>query len=68
MPAAWFNRSVLGGASISVYGNNLILWTHKDNVYSDPEMNSGGASNEQGFEFGARPSLRNYGVNLRINF
>jgi TonB-linked SusC/RagA family outer membrane protein len=68
IPNKLFSRTFLGDASLSFYGNNLILWTAKQNVYVDPEVNSGGASNEQGFDFTARPSLKSYGVRLSVTF
>jgi hypothetical protein len=67
-PAKWFERTFIGGASFSIYGNNLFIWTPKSNRYVDPEVNSSGASNAQGFDFSAQPSLRNYGMNLRFTF
>lgn len=67
-PAKWFERTFVGGASFSIYGNNLFIWTPKSNRYVDPEVNSSGASNAQGFDFSAQPSLRNYGMNLRFTF
>ena len=68
IPKYLLNRTPFGEASIGIFGNNLALWTAKENVYADPEVNSGGATNEQGFDFTAQPSLRNYGVNLRVTF
>jgi hypothetical protein len=57
-----------GSASISLFGNNLWIKTAKENRYVDPEVNSAGAGNLQGFDFTAQPSVRNYGVNLKITF
>jgi hypothetical protein len=51
-----------------VFGNNLIIWTPDENQYADPEQNSSGSSNTQGFEFSSNPSQRNYGIDLRITF
>ena len=68
LPRRWLDRTFIGNGSIGIYGNNLFIWTAKENQFVDPEMNSGGATNEQGFEFGARPSLRSYGINLKITF
>lgn len=68
VPKYLLNRTPFGEATIGVFGNNLALWTAKENVYADPEVNSGGATNEQGFDFTAQPALRNYGVNLRVTF
>jgi len=57
-----------GALTIGVFGNNLFLWTPKSNAYVDPEVNSSGAGNEQGFDFAANPSVRNYGINLKVSF
>lgn len=68
LPTSLANKYGLGSASISFYGNNLFIWTLGSNMYADPEMNSGGASNLQGFDFSSRPSLRNYGIRLGVTF
>lgn len=57
-----------GALTIGVFGNNLFLWTPKSNAYVDPEVNSSGAGNEQGFDFATNPSVRNYGINLKVSF
>jgi hypothetical protein len=57
-----------GALSIGIFGNNLFLWTPKSNAYVDPEVNSSGAGNEQGLDFAANPSVRNYGINLKVSF
>ena len=68
IPGTLLRRTPFGNAQIGLYGNNLFLWTARENRYVDPEVSSGGASNEQGFDFSARPSLRNYGMTLRVSF
>jgi hypothetical protein len=67
-PKALLGNTPFGSASISLFGNNLWLRTAKENRYADPEINSAGAGNLQGFDFTAQPSVRNYGVNLRVTF
>ncbi len=57
-----------GAASIGLFGNNLFIWTPSENKYADPEVNSSGAGNAQGFDFTAQPSLRNYGINVKVSF
>jgi len=52
--------------TIGLFGNNLALWAR--NKYADPEVNSGGAGNEQGLDFIAPPSLRNFGFNMKVTF
>jgi hypothetical protein len=61
-------NSPFGNVSISLFGNNLWIKTAKENRYADPEINSAGATNLQGFDFTAQPSVRNYGFNLRLTF
>ncbi|MFM2388141.1 MAG: hypothetical protein RL660_2898 [Bacteroidota bacterium] len=76
IPTKYLSKTRLGGASIGIYGNNLALWLPKatdefgfrKNITIDPEINGFGTGNVQGIEFGTAPSLRNYGVNLKINF
>ena len=68
LPRQFLNRTPFGDLTVGLFGNNLALWTAKENRYADPEVNSGGAGNEQGFDFTAQPSLRNYGFNVRVTF
>lgn len=68
VPGKWMQKTPFGGAVISIYGNNLFIWTPKSNQFNDPELSSNGASNAQGFDFSAAPSLRNYGFNLKFTF
>ncbi len=67
-PSKWFNKTYVGGASVSLYGNNLAIWTPESNKYVDPEVNSEGAGNTQGFDFSAQPSIRRYGINVKFTF
>jgi TonB-linked SusC/RagA family outer membrane protein len=68
IPRNLLSHTPFGSASISLFGNNLWIKTAKENEYADPEINSAGAGNSQGFDFTAQPSVRNYGVNLKITF
>jgi hypothetical protein len=68
VPASILERTPFGSAQVGVFGSNLFIWTSRENKYADPEVTSGGATNEQGFDFSARPSLRNYGISLRVSF
>jgi TonB-linked SusC/RagA family outer membrane protein len=65
---AQLQKSPFGELTIGLFGNNLFIWTPKENGYADPEVNSAGAGNAQGFDFTAQPSVRNYGLNLRVSF
>jgi TonB-linked SusC/RagA family outer membrane protein len=68
LPKQWLKRMPFKSASVGLTGRNLLLFTPKENTYSDPEANSFGTGNVQGYEYGTVPSLRNYGVNVRIVF
>ncbi len=68
LPSKRLAKTSFGSVSLGVFANNLFIWTPKSNAYTDPEMNSSGASNTQGFEFSAQPSQRNYGFNIRATF
>ncbi|HMI63818.1 MAG TPA: SusC/RagA family TonB-linked outer membrane protein [Puia sp.] len=68
VPANRLTGTPFGHASIGVFGNNLFIWTPKSNKYVDPEMNSTGSGNDQGFDFAAQPSVRNYGFDIKLTF
>ena len=68
VPKKYLTKTPFGAISVGIFGNNLFIWTAKENVYSDPEMSSSGAGNVQGFEFSATPSQRNFGFNVKFNF
>lgn len=71
LPASLLSKTPFGRVSISVSGRNL--WWKAPNVLDDlnldPEVLSGtSGSNVQGFEYGAAPTTRRYGVNLNLTF
>ena len=68
LPKNVLKNSVFGDVSFGLFGNNLFIWTPSANKYADPEVNSAGAGNLQGFDFTAQPSVRNYGFNLKVSF
>jgi hypothetical protein len=69
IPQKYYERSPFGALEAGIFGNNLLLWTATSNKYDDPEMTSAGATgNGQGFNSIARPSVRNYGLYVKVNF
>jgi TonB-linked SusC/RagA family outer membrane protein len=68
LPAKWFDKTPFGGVAVGLFGNNLFLWTPKENKYTDPEINASGNGNVQGFEYTSIPSQRNFGFNIKVNF
>jgi TonB-linked SusC/RagA family outer membrane protein len=68
LPTKWLEKTKLGNVTLGMYGTNLMIWTPKANGFVDPEANAGGASNLQGFDYLARPTLRNLGIRLNVTF
>jgi hypothetical protein len=69
IPQKYYMKSPFGSLEAGLFGNNLLIWTAKSNQYDDPEETSAGATgNGQGFNFTARPSLRNYGAFVKVTF
>ena len=68
VPKKYLGKTPFASAMIGLFANNLFIWTPKVNKYIDPEVNSSGSGNTQGFDFTANPSLRSYGMNLKLNF
>lgn len=65
LPNRWFGSNIRGLA-LGVYGRNLWI-IHKNLPYADPEegISSG---NVQGYQGGAYPSVRTFGVNINAKF
>ncbi len=69
MPRKWFDKIFLGGASLSIIGNNLLMWTPSENRFVDPELTTYGNDLTADFgEFGATPSVRSLGFNVTFKF
>ena len=70
LPASWLEKTPLGSVSLNVVGRNL--WYNAPNfppgTNFDPETNTFGNANAQGFEFTTAPSVRRLGVNLNLTF
>jgi hypothetical protein len=57
------------GASVSIIGRNLLLWTPVENQFIDPEVTTFGNGNQAEFgEFVANPTARSFGFSLKFNF
>jgi len=69
LPISLVSRVKMSGATISLIGRNLLLFTPATNNFVDPEATNYGndITSELG-EFAALPSMRNYGVSLRVTF
>ncbi len=65
LPKSLFDNMPITGIDVSLVGNNLWIIS-KNAPYTDPEAGLS-AGNIQGYQSGAYPSVREVGVNLRIN-
>ncbi|WP_430935143.1 SusC/RagA family TonB-linked outer membrane protein [Saccharicrinis sp. 156] len=69
MPKKWFETLPITGATLTAYGNNLLLYTPKENTFIDPETTTFGNDLVGKFgEFTANPTTRSWGFNLKLNF
>ena len=69
VPKKWLAKTFLTGVHISVFGNNLLMWTPSSNTFIDPEASSFGNDLEGSFgEYSSNPSSRKYGFNVKVKF
>lgn len=69
LPRKWLAKTFLTGASISFFGNNLLMWTPSSNTFIDPEVSTFGNDLEGNFgEYSASPSSRKFGFNVQVKF
>lgn len=69
LPKKWLDKTFLTGASVSLFGRNLLMWTPDSNTFVDPENSSFSGDLASMFgEYGANPSTRTYGFNIKISF
>ncbi len=65
-PDSLINQTPLTSASLAFVGRNLWI-IHKNSPCTDPEAGLG-AGNRQGYQTGAYPAVKTYGLNLRLKF
>jgi TonB-linked SusC/RagA family outer membrane protein len=59
----------ISSLELSLVGNNLLLWTPNSNLYTDPEQTTFGNDLTSDFgDFGATPTTRSFGFNVRLGF
>jgi TonB-linked SusC/RagA family outer membrane protein len=71
VPSAFLSKiGFIKAASLSVQGRNLLIWTPKTNLYTDPEYSSNGAdSNAIGFtNINLTPPARYVGGSISLTF
>lgn len=69
-PKSTFNRTPIGGLTITLTGRNLWYVAPYFPKYSNfnPEANSFGNTTTQGIELSSAPTTRRYGINLKVSF
>jgi TonB-linked SusC/RagA family outer membrane protein len=65
LPKSLLSKTPFGSASLVLTGRNLFLYA-PNYPHLDPEVNTQGVSNSQGFEYNTLPQTRTYGVLLRL--
>ena len=69
LPVKAIAKSPFNDISFSLTGRNLFIWTPKSNQYVDPEASSFGTGIDAGYgEFSTSPSLRNFGIGVKLGF
>ena len=69
LPQRWLSNGFFTDVKLSVYGNNLFLWTPDDNTFIDPEVSTFGNDLEGLFgEYSANPSTRRFGGSIQVKF
>lgn len=70
LPAKFLEKTPFGALRLSLSGRNLwykaVNFPEYTNI--DPETSTFGNNNYQGYEYTNAPSIRRYGVNLRVTF
>lgn len=70
VPATAFNftNNLVKGARVAFVGRNLFMFLPKNNIYTDPEFNSG-TGNAVGYTDSRQtPATRSYGLNVTLTF
>jgi TonB-linked SusC/RagA family outer membrane protein len=69
LPKSLLQQTVLNSVDVALVGTNLFIWTPNSNLFGDPEATTFG--NEIGANygnFGATPSTRSLGFNIKVSF
>ena len=67
LPKSFSEKTFFGAVDLSINARNLFLYA--PNIpHIDPEVNTVGVSNSQGFEFNSLPQAKTYGGSIRLTF
>ncbi|MEI7502789.1 MAG: TonB-dependent receptor, partial [Paludibacter sp.] len=69
LPKSILANTFVNSVDISLVGNNLFLWTPNSNLFVDPEMTTFGNDMAADYgDYGATPSTRSLGFNVKLGF
>jgi hypothetical protein len=70
MPKKWLEKTPFGNVSLTLSGQNLWVkaFNTPDSVNYDPELNSLGVGNSQGFDYLTSWNSRRYGMSIKVTF
>ncbi|MGB3608292.1 SusC/RagA family TonB-linked outer membrane protein, partial [Psychroserpens sp.] len=70
MPKKWLERTPFGNLSITLSGQNLFVraFNTPESVNYDPELNSLGVGNSQGFDYLTSWNSKRYGMSVKVTF
>ena len=69
LPKSILSKTFVNSVQIALVGNNLLLWTPDSNLYTDPEVTTFGNDMAADFgDYGATPSTRSIGFNIKLGF
>ncbi|WP_420574698.1 SusC/RagA family TonB-linked outer membrane protein [Kordia sp.] len=70
LPKKWLDRTPFGNVSFTLSGQNLFVkaFNTPDSVNYDPELNSLGVGNSQGFDYLTSWNSRRYGMSVKVTF
>ena len=69
VPQKYYARSIFGSLEGGIYGNNLVEWLPASNHYGDPDVAMANLmGNNTGINYSQRPSVKSYGVFVKMTF
>lgn len=69
LPKSLLKNIFVKSIDLALVGNNLFLWTPNSNLYTDPEQTTFGNDLASDYgDFGATPSTRTLGFNVKLGF
>lgn len=70
LPRKWLEKTPFGNVSLTLSGQNLFVkaFNTPDSVNYDPELNSLGVGNSQGFDYLTSWNSRRYGMSVKVTF